>query len=75
MSDPIILIDPDTRRWRRMAHRIIDPQLRGKERRTRRAFFGWLAEEMGLPLEQARISRMDADQCRLAIKICKERMQ
>jgi len=59
-------------RWRKMAYRATSKYVRGKERRTRRAFYEWLAEQMGMPLEQTHIGMMDVDQCKQVIKICKE---
>lgn len=58
--------------WRKMAYRATFKYVSGKERRTRRAFYEWLAEQMGIPLEQAKIRTMDIDQCKAVIKICKE---
>lgn len=55
-----------------MAYRATSKYVRGKERRTRRAFYEWLAEQMGMPLEQTHIGMMDVDQCKQVIKICKE---
>ena len=65
---------PDKRliRWRKMAYRATFQYVSGKERRTRRAFYEWLAEQMGIPYEQARIKLMDVDLCKKVIRICKE---
>ena len=62
----------ELKRWRRYAHIAFDPLVRGKEKRTIRWAHEWLAEKMGLPPEQTRISMMDVSQCKQVIKICKE---
>lgn len=66
------LADAELRLWKRQAHRAFDPLWRGKEKRTRRWAYEWLAGEMGLPLERAHIGMFDVEQCKQAIKICKE---
>lgn len=62
----------ELKHWRRLAHIAFDPFVIGKERRTRRAAFEWLADEMGLPLNLTRIRLMDVDQCRQVVRICNE---
>lgn len=66
------LADSELRYWKRRAHAEFDSRWRRKEKRTRRAAYEWLAEEMGLPLEQTHIGMFDVEQCKKAIKICKE---
>lgn len=67
------LANAELRVQKRFAHAAFDPIWRGKTSFTRRAAYAWLAEEMGLPLEQTHIGMFDVDQCKQVIKICKER--
>lgn len=66
------LANADLRHWRREAHAAFDPMWRGKEKRTRRWAYEWLAEEMRLPLKETHIGMFDVEQCKKAVKICKE---
>lgn len=66
------LANAELRRWKKRAHAAFDPMLQGKEKRTRRWAYEWLAGEMGLPIEHANISMMDVEECKRVIKICKE---
>lgn len=66
------LADAELRKQKRIAHAMFDPLWRGKEKRTRRAAYEWLAEQMGLPLNQTHIGMMNIDQCKEVIRICKE---
>lgn len=62
----------ELKRWRRLAHIAFDPFVLGKERRTIRAAYEWLADEIGIPAEAARIRLMDVEQCKQVVRICKE---
>ena len=66
------LANVELRRYKREAHAVFDPLWQRKEKRTRRAAYEWLAEEMGLPVEKTHIGMMDVDQCKEVIRICKE---
>ena len=72
MNEVVSAPDKRTIRWRRMAYRATFKFVSGKARRTRRAFYEWLADQMGIPVEQAKIRTMDIEQCKAVIKICKE---
>ena len=47
------LADAELRHWKRKAHAAFDPLWRGREKRTRRWAYDWLAQEMGLPSRSA----------------------
>ena len=50
--------------------RIIRPSLKtGPFRGRRKAAYGWLAEQMGLPIEKTHIGMFDVPQCQEVIKI------
>ena len=66
------LATAELRYWKRQAHKAFDPLWQGKEKRTRRWAYEWLAEEMHLPIEQTHIGMFDVDQCKQVVKICKE---
>jgi len=66
------LANAELREWKIKAHSAFDPLWIGKELRTRRAAYEWLAEAMGLPVEQTHIGMMDISQCKEVIRICKE---
>ena len=66
------LANAELRLWKRSAHAAFDPLWRGKSAYTRRAAYAWLAQEMGLPIEEAHIGLFDVDQCKQVIKICEE---
>ncbi|GHD72610.1 hypothetical protein GCM10007164_20450 [Luteimonas padinae] len=61
-----MLADADTRHWRHLAHRALDPLWqRGQESRS--SVYRWLAEELGVSESEAHIGRMDPDGCRKVI--------
>lgn len=66
------LANAELRYWKRKAHAAFDPLWRDKEMRTRKAAYEWLADEMGLPLEQTHIGMFNVEQCKQVIQICKE---
>ena len=54
----------------RLANAVFDPLWqRGRFRGHRNAAYGWLAQKMGLPVEQTNIGMFDVAQCRKAIHI------
>jgi len=67
------LADASLREWKIKAHAAFDPLWIGKERRTRRWAYEWLAGEMGLPVEKTHIGMFDVDQCKQVITICQRR--
>ena len=56
------LANAELRRMKRLAHASFDKLWRGKSAFTRRAAYEWLAEEMGLPVEQTHIGMFDVEQ-------------
>lgn len=66
------LADAELREWKKAAHAAFDLFWKGKEKRTRRWVYEWLAKEMGLPQEQTHIGMFDIEQCKQVIRICKE---
>ena len=66
------LANAELRKMKRIAHAMFDPIWRGKTAFTRRAAYEWLAEEMGLPVEETHIGMFDVEQCEKCIEICKK---
>ena len=66
------LANAELRSWKIKAHAAFDPLWQGKERRTRRWAYEWLAQAMGLPEERTHIGMFDVEQCKEVIRICKE---
>lgn len=63
-----------TRKLRQEVHKVFDRLwLEGWSSRDRA--YRWLASQMHLTKHQAHISRFNSEQCRLAIKLCKERLE
>lgn len=60
------LADADTRHWRHLAHRALDPLWQGGQE-SRSSVYRWLAGELGVPEPQAHIGRLDPDGCRRVI--------
>lgn len=67
------LANAELRKMKRMAHAAFDPLWRGKSSFTRSAAYEWLAEEMGLPVEQTHIGMFDVEQCKRCVEICNRR--
>lgn len=68
------LADADLRRWKRAAHAAFDPLWqRGPFQHRRQAAYHWLAQQMGLPVEQTHIGMFDIDHCKTVISICNQR--
>lgn len=66
------LADAELRSWRRKAHDAFDPlwlYRSGQFYRQRNAAYAWLAESMGLAVENAHIGMFDIEQCQQAIEI------
>ena len=64
------LANAELRYWKKRAHAVFDPLWqRGRFRGHRNAAYGWLAQKMGLPVEQTQIGMFDVAQCRKAIHI------
>lgn len=64
------LADAALRKWKMAAHASFDPLWKtGPFRGRRKAAYGWLAEQMGLPIEKTHIGMFDIPQCQEVIKI------
>lgn len=61
----------DVRIWRSKAHASFDP-IWQRTAISRNAAYAWLAGELGIPLRDCHISKMNARRCRKVIKICEE---
>ena len=56
--------------WKMAAHASFDPLWKtGPFRGRRKAAYGWLAGQMGLPVEKTHIGMFDVPQCQEVIKI------
>ena len=63
-------VDAALRKWKMAAHASFDPLWKtGPFRGRRKAAYGWLAEQMGLPIEKTHIGMFDIPQCQEVIKI------
>ena len=68
------LADAELRYWKKAAHAVFDPLWRkGRFQGHRQAAYAWLADQMGLPVEQTHIGMFDIAQCKQAIKIVQEK--
>lgn len=66
------LANAELRYWKKAARAVFDPMWKyGRFRHHRNAAYGWLAQKMGLPIEQAHIGMFDVAQCKKAIEIIK----
>ena len=64
------LANAELRRWKKEAHAAFDPLWqRGRFRGRRNDAYRWLAEQMGIPVEETHIGMFDIEQCRRAIQI------
>ena len=64
------LADATLRKWKMAAHASFDPLWKtGPFRGRRKAAYGWLAGQMGLPVEKTHIGMFDVPQCQEVIKI------
>ncbi len=64
------LANAELRYWKKAAHAVFDPLWKyGRFRSHRNAAYGWLAQKMGLPVEETHIGMFDVAQCRKAIQI------
>lgn len=69
--------DPETRKWRKEAHRYFDNLWQQKvdkgfeKRKARPAAYRWLADVMKLHPDHAHIAQMNAEECKKLIEFCK----
>lgn len=64
------LANAELRYWKKAAHAAFDPMWKwGRFRHHRNAAYGWLAQQMGLPIEKTHIGMFDVAQCKKAIEI------
>lgn len=68
------LADAQLREWKKAAHAAFDPLWQfGEFRHRRNDAYRWLAEQMGLPVEETHIGMFDVEQCQRVIQIIRER--
>lgn len=65
------LANAELRTAKQAAHAAFDPlwiTVKGSRRKARRKAYGWLALQLGLPVEQCHIGEFDLEQCRKVIE-------
>ena len=69
------LADAELRLWKKNAHNAFDPLWKyGRFRGHRPEAYAWLAEQMGLSVDDTHIGTFDVPQCKQVVEIChKER--
>ena len=66
------------REWKQKAHKYFDPLWQKKMEqgyskiKARHKAYAWLAEQMGLPIEETHIGMFDVEQCKQVVEICKK---
>lgn len=71
------LANAELRRWKQNAHAVFDPlweraiRKYGSKTKARGRAYAWLAEKLGIPLEQCHIGRFDVAQCKQVVEVCK----
>lgn len=65
------LADKDLRRWKRCVHEVFDTLWVNEPNRrlARTNAYKWLADKMGLPVDEAHFGKFDIDQCKKAVQI------
>lgn len=66
------MADGPTRKARQKAHAHFDP-LWKKGRLSRQGTYNWLAEQLGIHIDECHISWFDYDTCMRVVEICKKR--
>jgi hypothetical protein len=66
------LANKDLRTWKKNAHAAFDPLWKEQGVERSQAYV-WMANKMGLPIEEAHIGMFDIDQCKKLIELIKER--
>lgn len=59
------------RHWKIRAHKAFDKKWKGKQRRSRKKAYTWLAKRMNLNESQCHIGKFDVAQCVQVVEICK----
>lgn len=74
------LANAELRKLRNEAHAVFDPiwlepewETLKERSRIRRKAYAWLAQSMGLTVDECHIAMFNEDQCKLVIKLCRER--
>jgi hypothetical protein len=62
---------PEVRKARSAAHAAFDPLWQGKSMK-RKAVYQWMADHLGIPVEDCHIGNFDVETCRKVVKICAE---
>jgi hypothetical protein len=63
------LANAEERKWRQMAHAKFDPLWRSG-RMSRKGAYGWLANKLGIGVNECHISWFGADQCKRVVDVC-----
>jgi hypothetical protein len=65
------LANAELRYWKKAAHAAFDPLWKyGRFKGYRNAAYGWLSEQMELPVDKTHIGMFDVAQCKKAVQIC-----
>ncbi len=75
------LANAELREWKMRAHAAFDPMWKAKVRRdecskgrARGAGYKWLAEKLGVPVDECHIGMFDVDVCRRVVEVCRQRI-
>lgn len=65
------LADAKLRYWKKKAHEAFDPLWQyGQFKHRRNMAYAWLADQMGLPVQETHIGMFDVGRCKQVIEIC-----
>ena len=67
------LADWELRKAKRAAHETFDKLWKGKPKGARKKAYAWLAERMGLAIDDCHIGMFDVEQCQEVVRLCRER--
>lgn len=65
------LADAELRACKMQAHSAFDPMWKSGKK-SRRGAYNWLADKLGIPMEQCHIGMFDVDMCKKVISVCRE---
>lgn len=75
------LANTELRAMKQLAHAAFDPLWEGKirsdkcsKKTARKAAYAWLAEQMGIPVDECHVGMMDVNRCRKVVEVCREAM-
>jgi hypothetical protein len=69
------LAKAELRKLRNMAHGVFDPLWMYKHFQTRKKAYAWLAEQLGIPVDDCHMACFDEEQCRRVIALCEEKLR